>query len=328
MTALAENFLTLIKLQLKKIPLLVTTKRRLYRIVYSVSKLVFGLIRRTLFHPLMRFGAIRQLVFDTTPSATLVTAHCETETFIVSSRDAGIGRMLACHGLLDYRGLETVVSLLGPDFSRGLLVDIGANIGSICVPAVSRGVFQHAIAIEPDPYNFSLLSTNVFINQVSSKITAHNLALGPRDGDSLTFELSESNFGDHRIRTRLDAGLYEEDVRKTLTVRSDTLDTVVPELKPTSSLIWMDTQGFEGHILTGAKKALAKRPPLVIEFWPYGMNRAGSFGPLKAALLQAPYESFYDLSNPTVKFALTHDTLDAVYADLGESGKFTDLLIL
>ncbi|PRY98652.1 FkbM family methyltransferase [Jezberella montanilacus] len=328
MTPVAESLLTRIKLQLKTVPFLVAAKRALYRHTYLTSKFVFGLVRKPLFPSLMRFGAIRQLVFDTTPNPTLVVAQCQTETFIVSSRDSGIGRMLACHGLLDYQSLETVVSLLGPNFSRDLLVDVGANIGSICVPAVSRGAFKRAIAIEPEPHNFSLLSANVFINQVSGQITTHNLALGPTSGDSLTFELSDSNFGDHRIRTSSDAGLYGEDRRKTLTVRSDTLDSVVPDLKPEGTLIWMDTQGFEGHILTGASKALAKGPPLVIEFWPYGMKRTGSFSSLKAALLQTNYESFYDLSKPNEKLALTHDALDAIYASLGEFGNFTDLLIL
>lgn len=136
-----------------------------------------------------------------------------------------MGRTLACHGLLDYQSLETVVSLLGPNFSRDLLVDVGANIGSICVPAVSRDAFKRAIAMEPEPHNFSLLSASVFINQISGQITTHNLALRPTRGDSLTFELSNSNFGDQRVRTSSDASLYGEDSRKTLTVRLDTFDS-------------------------------------------------------------------------------------------------------
>lgn len=102
----------------------------------------------------------------------------------------------------------------------------------------------------------------------------------------------------------------------------------MPDLKPEGTLIWMDTQGFEGHILTGASKALAKRTPLVIELWPYGMKRAGLFSSLKAALLQTNYESFYNLSKTNEKLALTHDALGAIYVSLGEFGNFTDLLIL
>ncbi len=48
--------------------------------------------------------------------------------------------------------MHRAVSLLG---RRGLtsLIDIGANIGTICIPAVKCGLFDRAIAIEPEPLN-------------------------------------------------------------------------------------------------------------------------------------------------------------------------------
>ena len=328
MTTVAQNVLNNLKLVLKRIPFVLTTKRALYRQTYLISKFIFRLFRLLLIHPLMKFSVIRQLVFDTTLVPTVITANCETETFIVSSQDLGIGRMLACHGLLDYEALNTVIKLLGPEHSRDTIIDIGANIGSICIPAVSRGIFRNAIAIEPDPSNFAFLTSNIFLNRVSDKIIAHNLALGPVDEEQVIFELSESNFGDHRIRTKNDAGLYKEDKRKTLSVKSKTFDKVIGALLPTNSLIWMDTQGYEGHILAGAQGALAGRIPLVIEFWPYGMNRASSYTPLKDALLGFDYEWFYDLSDPSQKHSLTSEALDTIYSRLGQFGKFTDLLIL
>ena len=39
----------------------------------------------------------------------------------------------------------------------------------------------------------------------------------------------------------------------------------------------MDVQGYEGYILTGAKNTLQFTPPLVTEFWPYGMKRASTY---------------------------------------------------
>jgi len=323
-----SNFFSKLKSALKKVAFLVAAKRCAYRYTYLVAKAIFGFCRRAFFHPLMRFETIRQLVFDTTPVDTLLSTKCGSETFVVSSRDTGVGRMLVCHGLLDYKTLETVIAILGPNFSRDLLVDVGANIGSICVPAVSRGVFKRAIAVEPAPDNFSLLSTNISVNNVADRISTYNFALGSQNGEHVTFELAESNFGDHRIRTRSDAGLYEEDKRKTLSVRSETLDSIAGKLDPENSLIWMDTQGYEGHILKGARTALSSRIPLVIEFWPYGMNRSESYLPLKAALLESNYEWFYDLSDPEHKLRLSEDSLDRIYSKLGEFGKFTDLLIV
>ena len=55
------------------------------------------------------------------------------------------------------------------------------------------------------------------------------------------------------------------------------LDLLIPSFDPRRTMIWMDTQGFEGHILAGARNALAARTPMVLEFWTFAMNRAGSF---------------------------------------------------
>jgi hypothetical protein len=41
------------------------------------------------------------------------------------------------------------------------------------------------------------------------------------------------------------------------------------------ALVWMDCQGHEGHILAGAARVLAADVPIVSEFWPYGLRRAG-----------------------------------------------------
>ncbi len=328
MNLAANKILASVKTSLKKIPYVLTTKRRIYRGSYLVSKYIFGLVRGRIFEPLMRFTVVRELMFDTIPSTRLLIAQSQNETFIVSSQDQAIGRMLTCHGLLDYEVLGTVVSLLGTQHSLDMIVDVGANIGTVSVTAVKRGVFKRAIAIEPGPLNFTLLTANILLNGISDQIITHNIALGSTDDDHLTFELSDSNFGDHRIRVRNDAGLYEEDQRKTLMIKSKTLDSVVSNINSANALIWMDTQGYEGHVLTGAPITLAKQIPLVIEFWPYGMNRTKSYQPLKKALIAAGYKSFYDLSNPNLKMQLTEKALDEIYDRLGEAGNFTDLFIL
>jgi hypothetical protein len=55
----------------------------------------------------------------------------------------------------------------------------------------------------------------------------------------------------------------------------------------------MDTQGYEGYVLAGARQWLEAGTPLVMEFDPYLMKRASSFELLKAAL--ANYAGFHDL---------------------------------
>jgi FkbM family methyltransferase len=328
MTSTIKGALQSIKSNLKKIPFVLAIKRRVYRNIYSITKYFFGFTRHSFFQPLLRFTIIRELMFDTTPTSTLLVAQIDSEAFVVSSQDHAVGKMLSCYGILDYEALESALPLLGWEGPLDLLVDVGANIGTVCITAVKRGIAKRAIAIEPGLLNFSLLAANASINQVSDKVTLHNLALGAADDDQVTFELSNTNFGDHRVRKTTATGLHDEDKRETVVIRSETFDTIVGPITASKTLIWMDTQGYEGHILAGATNAITQKVPMILEFWPYGMNRSGSYLPLKQALIGSQYEWLYDLSDPSTKVPLSGEALDTIYGQLGESGKFTDLLII
>ena len=89
-------------------------------------------------------------------------------------------------------------------------------------------------------------------------------------------------------------------------------------------LIWMDVQGYEGHVLSGAPLTLSKKMPLVIEFWPYGMERANSFDKLKNSL--KGYNGFYDLNDPTEFYSIAK--LDDYFDKIGIDGDFVDLLVI
>jgi len=86
--------------------------------------------------------------------------------------------------------------------------------------------------------------------------------------------------------------------------------------------------GYEGFALLGGKELLKSRIPLIVEFWPYGMKRAGSFDAFKSAI--AHYEGYFDLGNPDKMHRI--DTFDNLYKTIGEveegSHGYTDILIL
>ena len=50
------------------------------------------------------------------------------------------------------------------------LIDIGANIGSISIPALKKNRFKNAMLFEPDPESLRLLKSNILINNLSNKI--------------------------------------------------------------------------------------------------------------------------------------------------------------
>lgn len=316
-----------VKLLLKKIPFIVQLKRQLIEFSYVGLKLVFKSLRIILWEPLFRTQLLKKLVFDTTPTRGILAANTGQEAFIVSTCDSTIGRMVFAQGLKDAENVAQVIKLLGPNHTKSLLIDVGANIGTVCIPAVKRGIFKSAVAIEPEPFNYSILKANIHLNGLDQRISTFNIALGAKAGEELVFELSESNYGDHRVRLSTEPGLHGEINRATIVVQSEPFDKICSELNKNDAVIWMDTQGYEGFILSGAKKALAAGIPLIVEFWPYGMSRLGSFQLFKEAVLGGQYTQFIDLSGAGLPERLSSANLDDLYKKIGLNGGFTDLLI-
>ncbi len=280
-------------------------------------------------YPLLFSKLFRVGYFDAQPKESLLLTPKGPESFVVSCKDRVIGRRLFASGQFEFENFETMLPLLGTTFQRKCLIDIGANIGVICIPAVKRGLFERAVAIEPEPNNYSLLVANIHINGLADRIDPRNCALGDGSVKELEMGICEDNSGDHRIRSATASGGDGLSSRKTISVPCLTLDETVGMIEPNSTLIWMDTQGFEGFVLAGATKLLRTNPPLVVEFWPHGWEQSGCFDAFKQAIHAAGYRWFYDLSKPAERRAITADAFDRLYHQLGfNSQSFTDLLIL
>ena len=80
-----------------------------------------------------------------------------------------------------------------------------------------------------------------------------------------------------------------------LKVLSKKFDTLFKKVKK-DTLIWIDTEGYEEKILSGAKNILKLQCPLVIEFWPKALLKFNSYNSLKAHIRY--YNYLYDLSKP------------------------------
>lgn len=209
------------------------------------------------------------------------------------------------------------------------MIDVGANIGNICIPLVKQKLFERAICFEPDPANFKLLTVNTILNDLDDSMMLANMALGSEPEQELEFELSPENFGDHRVRVSKQLGIEKEESRPVIKVNSTTLDAFLAENEQGSLegvLIWVDVQGYEGLVLKGAKNTLTKGLPLVLEFWPYGLKRAGTFEFLLEALHSYPF--FIDLGR---EMPLKHDLkeLEILYSNHSSDAFFMiDILVL
>ena len=68
----------------------------------------------------------------------------------------------------------------------------------------------------------------------------------------------------------------------------------------------------------------------MMEFWPYGLARSGGYNKVKQALLDSHFEEFMiaDESGENEEWReLNEAELDAVYEQMDNRNKFTDLLI-
>ena len=241
---------------------------------------MFVSVVRGLFKLGERHHFLRGVLFDASRDQKFLLCDSDVERFVVVTSDKVISRSVFTDGgSYDFQKFQTAVGLLGPEFRLELLVDVGANIGTICITAVSRGFAPQAIAFEPEPRNFTALMANIHLNGLAPRVKAHNHALGSKDDETVLLELSEENGGDHRVHANKASGLYDEQNRKTIEIRSETLDKFLEAVDPKSTLIWMDTQGYEGHVLSGAKKALSSRVPMVLEFGPMEWHEASPTPP-------------------------------------------------
>lgn len=253
------------------------------------------------------------------------------EYYMVFSNDLAVSRKLYIGADIEHVKVVKALDILARDRNMGrqkldLLIDIGANLGHICIPIVGRGFALSAIAFEPDPNNFRLCNINISLNNLSERIKLHNTALGENEKESLNFELSEDNSGDHRIHITSSDGIYGEARRRHITVPSTTLNSYFAEPpNRDKTLIWMDVQGYEGFVIAGASKLLSLKTPLGLEFWPYGLARANSFERLMRCL--EPYQHYYDLNSENGA-ALPIQQLHDLYTRNIHTQFTTDILLL
>lgn len=247
--------------------------------------------------------------------------------YFVRPDDPAIGASIIRYGAFDGHKIEAVLSLLA---DRGIvidhLLDVGANIGTNTVEILTRLPVVTCLAVEPEPTNFELLQLNLVANGLLDRVTAHQIAASDVEG-TLAFQLSPTNPGDHRVRA-LDApagNLLGEDAWEVVSVPARTLDSLAAAEgfgASHSTLIYMDVQGHEGQALAGASKLLAAKPPLAIELWPYGLDRARGRDATIAVLQSYPH--VFDVSDKVRE--VDPADLPHIADALGEG--YTDLLAL
>lgn len=208
--------------------------------------------------------------------------------YFVPTNDV-VGKLTFLEGGFEQKVMEAAVSLLEerlgrPPVAGRTFVDVGANIGTSTIPALAVLGARHAVAIEPARANCRLLRANIAANDLGERVTVVQVALSAEAGE-VELELGPDNSGDYRIRLSSEPGSIGETGWATETVAAASFDEVCRQHSLSLDdvgLVWMDTQGHEAHVLEGAQSLLASTVPVVAEYWPYGLRRAGTLDRLHA----------------------------------------------
>jgi FkbM family methyltransferase len=273
--------------------------------------------------------------------APLVGVSTGAGRFVVSTRDRTVARILfvkqSRSEMVALRRALDVLDVLDVQdrHERRLLLDVGANIGTTTVAALTNQGFERAIAFEPEPENVRLLTANIALNGLADRVTVRPVAVSDVEGP-LSFLLHPFSFGGHEVPRdvgRPFEGELHDDVEiEKIEVPGVTLDHDLQRLGVDGQevgLLWLDVQGHETSVLRGAHHLLAGGVPLVTEFYPQMLRDAGTLDAFVDAV--TPYFQHYvELRAPACAEPVAITALRAAADGFGEAGRpaFTDLLLL
>ena len=152
-------------------------------------------------------------------------------------------------GLQDFEDMAFILQSLRPG---DLFVDVGANVGSYTVLAAG-GAGANCLAFEPVPSTFVNLLDNIRLNNIESKATPRNIAIGAASA-SLAFTT-----GLHTVNHVVADG---EAVGTTIRVPVEPLDSVLAGSPVT--VMKIDVEGFETEVLNGASDAMQRDSLLAV----------------------------------------------------------------
>ena len=241
----------------------------------------------------------------------------KTESYILH-RNETISNSIFIDNEFDFYKIKRVLKIIKKKY---YLLDIGANIGSISLPAIKRDYFKKAICFEPDKASYRLLKANILINDIEDQMIAYNLAISDKKGTQKLLSDNKNNRGNNML-VRNDTKMS-----KNITlVETDILDNFCKKLNKENALIKIDVQGHEGEILKKAKKTLTKKIPIMLEFEPVTMKK-NWINDYKYIFMY--YNFFYNINDLKLKKnKLTVNAINDLYNSLLKSRKYTDLLFI
>ncbi|PZN14008.1 MAG: hypothetical protein DIU63_13140 [Proteobacteria bacterium] len=251
--------------------------------------------------PRLRGLALRALLDRHLAPGTLCLVPFGDHALYVNPRDDKMSLKLMAGRCWQRRELEAAIFSLQRTRSlkrNCVFIDVGANIGVHSIYAMNSGAFSRAIAIEPEPNNFSLLERNIRLNGLEKRIAAIKAAASARGGE-LQLMRHRRNFGAHSVERT-----FAKCATDAVTVAALSLDEILAQQGISVDevgLVKIDVEGHELAVLEGMRELREARVPIMVELT---VDRDGSDRLQRFKALLAPYyEHVLDLADEAEGFS-------------------------
>jgi len=151
---------------------------------------------------------------------------------------------------------DMIANLYNPDMEKKGVLEVGANIGTLCTPVAKLlGNEGRVIAIEANPENFKIASSNGLINGIEN-LWLLNYAV-VKDSSAHTeiqFKCDPQNRGHCSLleETKGESLEMSESWMKVPTLTIDDLYKAYPKEMCEMGVMKVDVEGYEGHVILGA----------------------------------------------------------------------------
>lgn len=151
--------------------------------------------------------------------------------------------------------IQEVLGRMKSEEKEGFVVDVGANVGMATFAAAVMGF--RVLAFEPVFENLQRICDGIFFNRVGDLVTVFEAAASDKLGN-ITFHKLVGRLDNSAVSATGAKMAFKSNEEIALQVISIPLDEVISESEPVL-LLKIDVQGWEYHVLRGAKKLLSRK---------------------------------------------------------------------
>ncbi|MFA6165710.1 MAG: FkbM family methyltransferase [Gemmatimonadaceae bacterium] len=240
----------------------------------SLTKALRALRRNAMLHGLARLGERRRRILAwrvmQAAGVSEVTFTRDGLTWRVPAGDSHIGFGLFVEGGFAQGAIEVLLAWLqaqgrapGPE---DVIVDIGANIGTTCIPMV-RACGCRAVAVEPMPEIVARLRDNVDRNGMADRIVLVEAAIA-RTAGRVVMQAGHDIGAATVVPPLHAAAINRGDLADVVGMPLSELLTRAGVHPSEVALVWADAQGSESDVIETGEALWARGVPLWAEFEP------------------------------------------------------------